>query len=66
MKAVENLLYRVDTGQGDWAGRLSRRQRRLQWREPALAEDFHILYAYATDGREATSTNTGQQSSPLI
>jgi len=33
---------------------------------PALAEDFHILYAYATDGREATSTNTGQQSSPLI
>ena len=31
---------------------------------PALAE--HILYAYATDGREATSTNTGQQSSPLI
>jgi hypothetical protein len=27
---------------------------------------MHILYAYATDGQEATSTNTGVQSSPLI
>ncbi len=33
---------------------------------PALQPGFDILYAYATDGEEATSTNTGQQSSPLI
>jgi len=26
----------------------------------------HILYSYATDGQEATSTNTGDHSSPLI
>jgi YVTN family beta-propeller protein len=34
--------------------------------QPTLQPGFHILYAYATDGEEATSTNTGLQSSPLV
>ena len=33
---------------------------------PAFAPGFHIIYAYAIDAQAATSTNTGQQSSPLI
>jgi IS30 family transposase len=33
---------------------------------PTLPLGTHILYAYATDGQEATSTNTGFQTSPLV
>jgi len=63
---VESLLYQVDTWQGKWLAATSDGSGSFSGATPRLAPGFHIIYAYATDGQEATSTNTGQQSSPLI
>jgi YVTN family beta-propeller protein len=64
---VDNLLFQVDTWQGPWIEATSKGSGRYQGRVVIpLRVGVHILYAYATDGQDATSTNTGQQSSPLI
>ena len=62
---VDNVLYQVDTWQGPWTpatGGSGSFSATLS----TLSPGFHILYAYATEGQEGTSNNTGLQSSPLI
>jgi YVTN family beta-propeller protein len=64
---IDELLFQVDTWQGTWSSAKQTSSGHFQGkvRRP-LQLGVHILYAYATDGQEATSTNTGQQSSPLV
>jgi YVTN family beta-propeller protein len=62
----DNLLFQVDTWQGPWQAATNQGSGSFSGTTPALQFGFHILYAYSTDGQEATSTNTGPQSSPLI
>jgi len=64
---IERLLLQVDTWQGSWLAAKNEGSGRFQGKvKRPLQKGMHILYAYATDGQDATSTNTGVQSSPLI
>ena len=64
---VDNLLFQMDTWQGPWIAASNKGSGEFQGQVTLpLTLGIHILYAYATDGQDATSTNTGQQSSPLI
>ena len=63
---IDNLLFQVDTWQGPWLAALNQVGSNFTGSSPTLQPGFHILYAYSTDGEEATSTETGRQSSPLI
>jgi len=62
----DGLYYQVDTWQGPWQPATSLGSNNFNGPVSGLAPGMHILYAYATDGQDATSVNTGQQSSPLI
>src|SRR4029077_19342970 len=62
----DNLLLQLDTWQGPWTAATNLGSGGFSDQTAALQPGTHILYAYATDGQEATSTNTGFQSSPLI
>ena len=57
-----NVFFQVDTWQGPWIGATGSGPT-FTGTVPALQAGFHILYAYAVDGQEATSTQPG---SPLI
>ena len=63
---VDNLVFQADTWQGPWPVATSLGDFAYSGTVTNLLPGFHILYAYATDGQEATSINTGFQSSPLI
>jgi len=64
---IDQLLFQVDTWQGSWMAAKNEGGGHFQGKvTQALQKGVHTLYAYATDGQEATSTNTGEQSSPLI
>ena len=63
---VDNFLYQVDTWQGLWTSAANQGSGAFSATTGTLEPGFHILYAYANDGEEATSTNTGFGSSPLI
>ena len=63
---IDNLLFQVDTWQAPWLVGSPQGGGKFNGASPSLQPGFHILYAYSTDGEEATSTNTGGQSSPLI
>jgi hypothetical protein len=63
--AVRHIYYQVDTWTGRWleaspAGASGSGQ------TPALLRGTHLLFAFAVDGQEATSINTGTGSSPII
>ena len=62
----QGLFFQVDTWQGPWLAATNDGGGNFSGTLPMLQQGFHILYAYATDGQEATSVNTGFQSSPLI
>jgi YVTN family beta-propeller protein len=62
----DNLLFQVDTWQGPWTAATNNGGGAFSAQLTALQPGVHILYAYATDGQDATSINSGQQSSPLI
>lgn len=63
---VDNLLFQVDTWQSPWLAGTAQGGGSFSGTTSTLQPGFHILYAYSTDGEEATSTNTGLQSSPLV
>jgi DNA-binding beta-propeller fold protein YncE len=64
---VDNLLFQVDTWQGPWMTATNEGLGQFKGKiQRPLELGEHILYAYETDGQEATSTNTGAQSSPMI
>ena len=56
----------MDTWQGAWIAATNLGSDKFSGHTAKLQAGAHILYAYATDGQEATSTNTGLQSSPVI
>ena len=62
---VDNVAFRVDSWQWPWSVATSQGGGAFSGTVPTLETGFHILYAYATDGEEATSTTTGTQSSPV-
>ncbi len=69
--AADNLVYQFDSWTGSWTsavrGTPSGNSVAFSATVAApLAPGFHILYAFATDGEDGTSVNTGAQSSPLI
>ncbi len=61
-----SLLFQLDSWQGPWQVATNGGSGNFSGTTPTLQLGFHILYAYSTDGQDATSTNTGSQSSPLI
>jgi hypothetical protein len=62
---VTNIYYQVDTWQGVWL-RATPAGATGTGATLTLLAGTHILYAFAVDGGEATSINSGFQSSPLI
>ena len=63
---VRTVYYQVDSIQGAWLEATPAAGGTFSGTTSALALGTHTLYAFATDGSDATSINTGSQSSPLI
>jgi uncharacterized repeat protein (TIGR01451 family) len=55
----------VDTWTGEWLKAAPAGDLTWSGTTPALLAGVHILYAFAADGQEATSINTGTGSSPI-
>ena len=64
--SVRNIYYQVDTDQGAWLTATPAGGSSGSGTTPPLTPGNHTLYAFATDGNDATSINAGPQSSPLI
>lgn len=62
---VEAVYFQVDSAQGAWTQASSTGGENYSG-TASLQNGSHTLYAFATDGQDATSTITGVQSSPLI
>ena len=62
---VQQVYYQVDTWTGQWQAATPAG---ISWTAtlPALQNGLHVLYAYAADGQDATSINTGSGSSPIL
>ncbi len=63
---VDELLFQTDTWLGSWTSATLTKPGNFTGTTTTLLPGFHTIYAYATEGEEATSTVTGPQSSPLI
>jgi len=63
---VDELLFQMDTWQGLWTQASPGTQGNFTGNSARLLPGLHTLYAYATEGEEATSTVAGPESSPLI
>jgi YVTN family beta-propeller protein len=66
---ADNLVYQVDTWQRVWTAATAQGNGAFTGQTAALQPGVHILYAYATDGQDATSTMGSAQhggTSPLI
>ncbi len=63
---VDELLFQLDTWLGSWTPATPGTPGKFSGTTATLLPGFHTIYAYATEGEEATSTVTGPQSSPLI
>jgi YVTN family beta-propeller protein len=64
---IDGVWYQVDTWQGKWSATQSVGSGTYKGKIGSpLALGMHVLYAYATDGQEATATNTGVGTSPLV
>jgi hypothetical protein len=62
---VRQIFYQVDTWTGPWL-KASPAGATGSGQTPALLLGTHLIFAFAVDGQEATSINTGQGSSPVI
>ncbi len=66
---VTGAFFQVDSQQGNWtAGGPTNMANVFTGTAANLAPGFHIMYAYATDGEDATSANSGpfsMQASPV-
>jgi YVTN family beta-propeller protein len=62
----DNLLFQVDTWQGTWQEATAQGGGSFTGTTATLQQGFHILYAYATDGQEATSTQGGSNTYPGV
>jgi len=71
LKTSKNVYFQIDSTQGIWGRAIyfpnfKTRRRFLAYTPQPLGKGMHTLYAYYVDGQDATSTNTGDQSSPFI
>jgi YVTN family beta-propeller protein len=69
--SLEGLYFQLDTWQGPWfAAASTGTQGSFTGTAPTLSPGVHILYAYATDGQDASSLQTGgiggSNSSPVL
>jgi hypothetical protein len=64
--SVRNVYYQVDTDQGTWLTATPAGGSSFSGTTPTLTPGNHTLYAFATDGNDATTINAGPQSSPLV
>ena len=66
--APDNLVYQFDSWTGPWtvAVRDTSPGAFSATVATPLEPGFHTIFAFATDGEDGTSVNTGAQSSPLI
>ena len=62
---ADQVLYQVDTWQGQWQQATLDSTNQFDG-VATLIPGYHILYAYATAGEEATEASGGLQSSPII
>ncbi len=62
---ADQVLYQVDTWQGQWQQASLDSSNEFDGMA-TLIPGYHILYAYATAGEEATEASGGLQSSPII
>jgi hypothetical protein len=62
---VRTVYYQVDTKTGTWLA-ATPAGGSFNGTTPTLTSGVHTLYAFAADGSDSTSINTGSQSSPLI
>jgi YVTN family beta-propeller protein len=62
---IDNLLFLEGNWQEPWLVGTSLGGGSFTGTTPKLTPGFHTLYAFATDGEEATSTNTGYGTGPL-
>jgi len=67
---VAGVYYQLDSQQGNWAAANpplpGSPSGNFTANLSGVVPGFHIIYAYATDGEDATSTVTWPQSSPLV
>jgi hypothetical protein len=64
---VDGLWYQVDTWEGNWQPTTNTGAGTYQATiKSPLPLGVHVLYAYATDSQEATDTNPGLGTSPLV
>ena len=64
---VNNLLFQADTWQGPWRAAKNKGAGKFQGQVATpLQFGVHVLYAYATDGQDTSSTSTGEHSDPLL
>jgi YVTN family beta-propeller protein len=62
---ADQVLYQVDTWQGQWQQATLDSSNKFDGMT-TLTPGYHILFAYATAGEEATEASGGLQSSPVI
>jgi YVTN family beta-propeller protein len=62
--SVRNIYYQVDSVQGVWLAAVPAGASG-SGTTPLLAPGNHVIHAFAADGSDASSINTGSQSSPL-
>jgi hypothetical protein len=53
---LDQLLFQLDTWQGSWTQATPGRPGQFTGTTSPLLPGFHTIYAYATEGEEATST----------
>src|ERR1039458_6818575 len=63
---VDGLYFQFDSWLEPWTPATAGSAGSYSGTAPSLTAGTHILYAYATDGQDATATNTAYASVPLI
>ena len=63
---VRRVYYQVDGTSGAWLAAASGGGSSFSATVGPLSQGSHTIHAFATDGTDATSINTGVQSSPLV
>ena len=61
---VQQIYYQMDTWTGPWLAATPAGAAANGQMPPGITPGLHIVYAFAVDGQDATSINTGKGSSP--
>ena len=64
--AVRNVYYQMDSTSGAWQKAALASVNKYSTTSATLTTGPHTIYAFATDGQDSTSVNTGPGASPLV